>query len=62
LWLQARLDDLRAQQVELSLSTAEEAGSRPTPADLAAVAGQLEQAMAESEPQTTKALLRLLIH
>jgi hypothetical protein len=32
----------------------------PTPADLAAVAGQLERVIAEGEPQKTKALLRLL--
>jgi hypothetical protein len=33
----------------------------PTPAELAAVAGQLERVIAEGEPQKTKALLRLLI-
>jgi hypothetical protein len=35
--------------------------SWPTPADLAAVADQLERVIAEGEPQKTKALLRLLI-
>ena len=59
--LQARLEDLRAHQAELSLSTPEEAGRGPTPADLAAVADQLEGVLAEGEPQKTKALLRLLI-
>jgi len=59
--LQARLEDLRAQQDELSLSTAHEAGHGPTPADLAAVADQLDGVIAEGEPQKTKALLRLLI-
>ena len=59
--LQGRLEDLRAQQAELSLSTPHEAGRGPTPADLAAVASQLERVLAEGEPQQTKALLRLLI-
>ncbi len=59
--LQARLEDLRAQEAELSLSTPDEAGRGPTPADLAAVADQLERVIAEGEPQKTKALLRLLI-
>jgi site-specific DNA recombinase len=59
--LQARLEDLRAQQADLSLSTAHEAGHGPTPADLAAVADELERVVAESEPQKAKALLRLLI-
>jgi hypothetical protein len=35
--------------------------SWPTPADLAAVADQLERVIAEGEPQKSKALLRLLI-
>jgi site-specific DNA recombinase len=59
--LQARLEDLRAQQAELSLSTPHEAGHGPTPADLAAVADQLEHLLAEGGPRRTKALLRLLI-
>jgi site-specific DNA recombinase len=59
--LQARLEDLRAQQAELSFSTPEEAGHGPTPADLAAVADQLESVIAEGEPPKAKALLRLLI-
>ncbi len=59
--LQARLEDLRAQEAELSLSTPEEAGRGATPADLAAVADQLERVIADGEPQKAKALLRLLI-
>jgi hypothetical protein len=59
--LQARLEDLRARQAELSLSTPHQAGHGRTPAELAAVADQLEHLLAEGEPQKTKALLRLLI-
>jgi len=59
--LQARLEDLRAQHAELSLSTPDEAGRGPTPADLAAVADQFERVIADGQPQKTKALLRLLI-
>jgi site-specific DNA recombinase len=59
--LHARLEDLHAQEAELSLSKPDEAGRGPTPADLAAVADQLERVIAEGEPQKTKALLRLLI-
>jgi site-specific DNA recombinase len=59
--LQTRLEDLRGQQAELSLSTPDEAGRGPTPADLAAIADRLERGIAEGEPQKTKALLRLLI-
>jgi site-specific DNA recombinase len=59
--LQARLEDLRAQHAELSLSTPDEAGRGPTPADLAAVADRLERVIAEGEPRKSKALLRLLI-
>jgi len=59
--LQLRLEDLRAQRAELSLSTQHEPGRAPTPADLAAVADDLERVVAEGEPQKAKALLRLLI-
>ena len=59
--LQTRLEDLRSQQAELAPWTPDEAGQAPTPADLAAVADQLEHLLAEGEPQKTKALLRLLI-
>src|SRR5262249_36760642 len=38
--LHARLEDLRAQQTELSLSAPDEAGQAPTRADLAAVADE----------------------
>jgi site-specific DNA recombinase len=59
--LQARLEDLRARHAELVPSTRDEAGQAPTPADLAAVADQLERVIAEGEPPKAKALLRLLI-
>jgi site-specific DNA recombinase len=59
--LQARLDELRAQQAELSLQAPHESTHAPTPADLAVVADQLEQVIAEAAPQRAKALLRLLI-
>jgi site-specific DNA recombinase len=59
--LQARLEDLRAQRAELSLSMPDKPGRGPTPADLAAVAGQLDEVIADGEPQRAKALLRLLI-
>jgi site-specific DNA recombinase len=59
--VQARLEDLRGQQAELSLSTPDEPGRGPTRADLAAVADQLEDVIAEGEPQKAKVLLRLLI-
>jgi hypothetical protein len=39
----------------------EEAGRGPRPADLAAVADQLDELIASGEPQKAKALLRLLI-
>jgi hypothetical protein len=58
---QARLDELRAQEAELSLQAPHEARHAPTAADLAAVADQLETVIAETEPQKAKALLRLLI-
>jgi site-specific DNA recombinase len=59
--LQARLDDLRGQQAELSLQAPHEGTHAPTPADLADVADQLEYVIAEADPQRAKALLRLLI-
>lgn len=59
--LQARLDDLHAQEVELSLQAPHEAGDAPTAADLAAVGDELEHVIAEAEPQKAKALLRVLI-
>jgi site-specific DNA recombinase len=59
--LQARLDDLHAQQAELSLAAPVEGTHAATPADLAAVADLLEDVLAEADPQKTKPLLRLLI-
>jgi hypothetical protein len=59
-WLQARLEDLRAQEAELAQPSPHEPGHAPTPADLTAVADQLELVLAEGEPQNAKALLRLL--
>jgi site-specific DNA recombinase len=58
--LQARLDDLGAQQAELAKDDSD-ASRAPTTADLAAVAGRLEAMIAGGQPQQTKALLRLLI-
>ena len=59
--LQARLDDLCAQQAGLAPATRHEAKHAPTAAELAAVADQLDQLLADAEPQKAKALLRLLI-
>src|SRR5581483_5541526 len=59
--LQARLDDLRAQEAELSLQAPDEAARALTAAELAAVADHLETVIAEADPQKAKALLRLLI-
>jgi len=59
--LNARLDDLRAQQAELATDGADEGAQAPTPADLAATASQLESVIAEGEPEQAKALLRILI-
>ena len=51
----------RDREVALYLYRHHKPGHGPTPADLAAVADQLEHVIAEGEPQKTKALLRLLI-
>jgi site-specific DNA recombinase len=59
--LQARLDDLHAQEAELSLQTPHKPNDAPTAADLAAVADHLETVIAEADPQKAKALLRLLV-
>jgi site-specific DNA recombinase len=59
--LQSRLDDVRAQQTELSLQAPHEPTHAPTPADLAEVANHLEHVIAQADPQRAKALLRLLI-
>jgi exonuclease VII small subunit len=58
--LTTRLDDLRAQQAELS-NNDDEAAHTPTAADLAAVADRLDNVLAQGEPEQTKALLRILI-
>lgn len=59
--LNARLDDLHAQQAELADDGADETAHAPTAADLAAVANQIENVIAKGEPEQAKALLRLLI-
>jgi exonuclease VII small subunit len=59
--LQARLDDLHAQEAEFSLSAPDEATQAPTAAELVSVADLLEAVVAEAEPQKAKALLWLLI-
>jgi exonuclease VII small subunit len=59
--LQARLDDLHAQEAELALTAPDEAAHAPTPAHVAEVADLLETVIAEADPQKAKALLRLLI-
>jgi site-specific DNA recombinase len=59
--LQARLDDLRAQEAELSIQAPHEAAHAATPADLAEIADVLETVCAEGDPRKAKALLNLLI-
>jgi len=59
--LQARLDDLHAQEAELMLAAPHEATRAPTAADLAEVADHLEELIAEADPQEAKAFLRLII-
>jgi site-specific DNA recombinase len=59
--LQARLDDLRAQEAELSIQAPHEAEHAATPADLAEIADVLETVCAEGDPRKAKALLNLLI-
>jgi site-specific DNA recombinase len=59
--LQARLDDLHAQEAELALAAPHEATHAPTPALVAEVADLLEDVLAEANPPKTKPLLRLLI-
>jgi site-specific DNA recombinase len=59
--LNARLDDLGAQQAELADDDADEAAHAPTPAELDATASQLERVIADGEPEQAKALLRILI-
>ena len=59
--LQARLDDLRAQEAELSIQAPHEAAHAATPADLAEIADVLETVCADGDPRKAKALLNLLI-
>jgi site-specific DNA recombinase len=59
--LQARLDDLRAQEAELAIQAPHEAAHAATPADLAEIADVLETVCAEGDPRKAKALLNLLI-
>ncbi len=59
--LQARLDDLRAQEAELTLAAPVQAAHAPTAAELAEIADALEAVTAEGDPQKAKALLQLLI-
>ncbi len=58
--LTTRLDDLRAQQAELT-DNSNEAAHTPTTADLEAVAERLDKVIEQGEPEQTKALLRILI-
>ena len=59
--LRARLEDLRAQEAELSPSTPHEPGRGPTPADLAAIADQLERVIAERRAAEDEGAPPLLI-
>jgi site-specific DNA recombinase len=59
--LQVRLDDLRAQEAELSLQAPDETARAPVAADLAEIADAIEAVATEGDPQKAKALLRLLI-
>jgi site-specific DNA recombinase len=59
--LEARLDDLQAQEAELTLAAPVQAAHAPTAADLAEIADALEAVTAEGDPQKAKALLQLLI-
>src|SRR5258708_23001933 len=54
--LQARLDDLRAQQAQLTLSAPVQAAHAPTAADLAEIADALEALTAGGEPHKATAL------
>jgi site-specific DNA recombinase len=59
--LNARLEDLQAQQASLADDGSDKAANAPTPADLDAIASQLETVIADGEPEPAKALLRILI-
>jgi chromosome segregation ATPase len=59
--LEARLDALREQDADLAGQIAPQGATSPEPADLAAVADNLETTIATADPRQAKALLRLLI-
>jgi hypothetical protein len=59
--LTSRLDDLHAQQAELTDNDEDTNADTPTATDLAAVADRRENVLAQGEPEQTKALLRILI-
>jgi site-specific DNA recombinase len=59
--LEARLDTLREQDADLAHQLAPQAHTSPDPAELAAVADNLETTIATADPRQAKALLRLLI-
>jgi len=59
--LHARLNVLRGQQAELAATAPDEGTHAPTAAELAAIANQLDQLVADAEPQQAKAFLRQLI-
>lgn len=59
--LDARIEELRTQETELSLQPTQDDAPMPTQAELVAVADQLERVMATAPPQQAKALLRILI-
>jgi site-specific DNA recombinase len=59
--LDARLEELRTQEAELSLQAPQDAAPMPTRDELGAVAGELERVIATAPATQTKALLRILI-
>jgi site-specific DNA recombinase len=59
--LETRLDALREQDADLAGQIAPQGATSPEPADLAAVADNLETTIATADPRQAKALLRLLI-
>ncbi len=59
--LEARLTDLREQDLALAARLAPQAPTTPDAANLAAVADQLEDLVSTGDPKQIKALLRLLV-
>ena len=59
--LETRLDALREHDADLAGQIAPQGATSPDPADLAAVADNLETTIATADPRQAKALLRLLI-